>query len=223
MSATLHGLSQVQHDLKHSNYFRAWAALFLVVFIVFWVVSHRLPSLRFAFSPRRASEPSSTMLVARRISLLPGAFVLRGSFRATKFNRFTPMAMVTYPTFHFRLEGWHNASMAINYDSVNCVWNHTVNLAIAPCVGYPAPSQNMANCFAVQTHNSTFSAYGLARALPIHRGAKLTSISGGKLEPRPHPPRQSDPAPSGPLRSRTCTILSSAGRAHMPPDPGCIS
>lgn len=35
--ASVRNLELIIHDLKHSNYFRAWLVTFLATFIVFWV------------------------------------------------------------------------------------------------------------------------------------------------------------------------------------------
>lgn len=99
---------------------------------------------------------------------------------------FNPNWALEFPLFHFRLEGMQNASLAINVDSISCVWNQTVPLQVVPCqgtslaiassalvtslpnlvidltsfpAGYPVFQNGLANCFAVETHNKTFAAW----------------------------------------------------------------
>jgi hypothetical protein len=72
---------------------------------------------------------------------------------------FTPEFALAFPTFHFRLPGLQNASFAIVLNSINCLWNGSVPLAITQCQGYPAFAGGFANCFAVTTHNKSFTAW----------------------------------------------------------------
>jgi len=72
---------------------------------------------------------------------------------------FQPYFSLQFPLYHFRLEGLSSGPMAINVDSVTCLWNNTVPLAIDQCQGYPPFTAQMANCFVVMTHNSTFTAW----------------------------------------------------------------
>jgi hypothetical protein len=81
-------------------------------------------------------------------------------------SEFLPEKQVVYPLFHFRLEGWHNATPAIIYNSISCVWNHTYQLAVQGCWGFPSPANNLAACFTVVTNNKTFAAYGKPHGSP---------------------------------------------------------
>ena len=54
--ATVRNLEHVVHDLKHSNYFRAWGLTFLACFIIFWVGAHLVPTRCGDNSPHPSSQ-----------------------------------------------------------------------------------------------------------------------------------------------------------------------
>jgi len=58
---------------------------------------------------------------------------------------------VEFPTFHYRMEGYHEAPYAIVTSSISCLWNNNVKLTAVQCAGFAPWNQSagLAQCFAI--------------------------------------------------------------------------
>jgi len=125
----VHSLEHIVHDFKHSNYFRIWCLVFLACFIIFWI----------GFGVYVNHVDTTSQVYA---------------------SGFQPNDAVEFPLYHFRLEGMTAATPAIVTNSISCIWNNTVPLSVDTCLGYNNTwATGLTNCFVVQTHNKTFSAW----------------------------------------------------------------
>lgn len=106
----------------------------------------------------------------------------------TSHPSFTPNWAIEFPLFHFRLEGMQNASLAINVDSINCIWNQTVPLQVVPCQGASLALSHLLSARSIAPDSPDLSTHEIFPQATPHSRMAWPTVSLWKHTTRASPP-----------------------------------